>query len=313
MKTQVQQLTLKSLARLYGATMGDLPEICKKMVAEGKFKYRMTSPKEHENIILDILKRIDSPNHTLAGPQGKLRWKNGWKENLRDFISTNYNLATLIPKYYHSFQAIRLDGKYVIPLKSNFEVNYITAFFSWIFSKYLKNVDSIYEFGCGTGFNLILLAQMFPEKKMYGLDWVLSSKKILNLLAKKVGLPIKGQIFNMLKPDYSFQITKNSAIVNIASLEQLGKNFKPFVNFVIKNFPAIVLDINHINELYNPNILFDYLALKFEHRRGYLDGYLTYLRQLESRGKIKIIKIHHSHLGTLTHDGFSYIIWKPLH
>ena len=54
-------------------------------------------------------------------------------------------------------------------------------------------------------------------------------------------------------------------------------------------------------------------ALKFEHRRGYLDGYLTYLRHLESLGKIKILKVHHSHLGTLSHDGSSsYIVWKPL-
>jgi len=308
----VKNLTLKNLARLYGTTVDDLPEICRQMVKEGKFKYRATNPKEHDDIILGILKKIDHPLTTPVGPKRKWKWKKGWGENLHYFISSNYDLKTLLPKYVKPFRPIRLDGRYVIPLDRSFELNYKTSFYSWIFSKYLKGFDSIYEFGCGTGLNLILLAKIFPEKEMYGLDWVPSSKKILDLLARKAGLPIKGGIFNMFKPDHSFHITKNSAIITVASLEQLGKNFKPFVNFVIKNSPAIVVDVNHIKELYNPNILFDYLALKFEQRRGYLDGYLTYLRQLESQGKIKILKVHYSPLGILDNDGFSYIVWKPL-
>lgn len=312
MKTKIKKITLKNLARLYGTAIGDLPEICRNMVTQGKFKYRTTSQEEYDAIVLSVLKRIDSSDHTLAGTQGKLKWKNGWEENLRDFVSSNYNLKSLMPKYIKPFRPIRLDGRYVIPLDGDFALNYQTAFFSWIFSKYLRDVDSVYEFGCGTGFNLILLAQMFPGKKMCGLDWIPASKKILDLLAKKVGFPVKGRTFNMLKPDHSFQITKNSAIVNISSLEQLGKSFKPFVNFVIKNSPTVVIDVNQINELYDPDTLSDYLALKFEHRRNYLDGYLTYLRQLESRGKIKILKVHRSHLGDLHHDGFSHIVWKPL-
>lgn len=308
----VKNLTLKNLARLYGTTVDDLPEICRQMVKEGKFKYRATNPKEHDDIILGILKKIDHPLTISVGPKRKWKWKKGWGENLHDFISSNYDIKTLLPKYVKSFRPIRLDGRYVIPLDKSFELNYKTSFYSWIFSKYLKGFDSIYEFGCGTGLNLILLAKLFPEKKMYGLDWVPSSKKILDLLARKAGLPIKGYIFNMFKPDRSLRIKKNSAIITVASLEQLGKNFKPFVNFVIKNSPAIVVDVNHIKEFYDPNILFDYLALKFEKQRGYLDGYLTYLRQLESLGKIKILKVYYSPLGILDNDGFSYIVWKPL-
>lgn len=312
MKTKTRQLTLEDLARLYGATVGDLPEICRKMVSEGKFKYRTTSREEHDGIILDILKRIESSDYTPVGPQGKWKWKKGWEENLRDFIFNNYDPKTLAPKYIKSFRPIRLDGQHVIPLDNDFELNYPTAFLSWIFSKYLREADSIYEFGCGTGFNLILLAQIFPEKKLYGLDWIPASKKIIDLVAKKLGYPMKSRAFNMLKPDYSFRITKNSAIITVHSIEQLGKNFKPFVNFVIKSSPTIIIDVNQLTELYDPNILLDYLALKYEHKRGYLNGYLTYLRQLESQGKIKIIKTHRSHLGTLYHDGFSYVIWQPL-
>ncbi len=309
---KVKQLTLNNLARLFGTTTDDLPKICKKMIISGKFKYRTINPKEHDDTILSVLKEIDSCVSILTSPQRKLKWEKDWKEKLNNFISNNYDPKTLIPKWVKSFRLFRINGKYAMPLDGGFELNYPTAFLSWIFSKYLKGVDSVYEFGCGTSFNLILLAQIFPEKKMHGLDWAPASKKILDLLAKKVGFSIKGHVFNMFKPNRSFRITKNSAILNISSLEQLGKNFKPFVSFVIKSSPAIVVDVNHINEFYNPNTLFDYLALKFEHQRGYLDGYLTYLRLLESRGKIQIIKVHHSCLGTIYHDGFSYIIWRPL-
>lgn len=312
MKTKVRQLNLKKLARLFGTIVSDLPDICRKMVSEGKFKYRRISRKEHDDIILNILKKIESSDLTSAGPQAKWKWEKGWGENLRDFISSNYDLNALTPKYIKPFCPIRLYGKHVIPLGADFELNYLTAFFSWIFSKYLNAVDSIYEFGCGTGFNLILLAQIFPGKKLYGLDWIPASKKIVDLVAKKNNYPIKSRLFDMFKPDHSFQVTENSAIINIASLEQLGKNFKPFINFVIKSSPAIVIDVNQLSELYDPNILLDYLALKFESRRGYLNGYLTYLRQLENQNKIKIIKVQRSHWGTINHDGFSYVIWKPL-
>lgn len=310
--TKIKSLHVEDLARLFGTETNDLPDICRRMVREGKFRYRTTSIEERDGIILDILKKIDSPPPIPVGPKRKGRWKKGWEENLNDFISSGYDTKKLLPKYVRPFRPIRLDGKYVIPIEGDFELNYKTAFCSWIFSKYLKGVNSVYEFGCGTGLNLILLSKIFPDKRMYGLDWVPSSKKILDLLSEKLRLPIKGGIFNMFEPDQSLQIEKNSAIINISSLEQLGKNFKPFVDFVVSNTPAIVIDINHIKEFYNSEFLFDYLALKYEQQRGYLDGYLTYLKFLEKAGKIKILKAHYSSLGILDNDGFSYIVWKPL-
>ena len=33
-----------------------------------------------------------------------------------------------------------------------------------VFLKFFKNINSIYEFGCGTGHNLIRLAKIFPKK-----------------------------------------------------------------------------------------------------------------------------------------------------
>jgi hypothetical protein len=33
----------------------------------------------------------------------------------------------------------------------------------WVFEKYITNVDSVYEFGCGTGHNLLRVRDLFPK------------------------------------------------------------------------------------------------------------------------------------------------------
>jgi len=43
-------------------------------------------------------------------------------------------------------------------------------------------------------------------------------------------------------------------------------------------------------ELYNHDILFDYLGMKFHKKRGYLGNFLTSLKKMESENKIKIIR-----------------------
>ena len=190
-------------------------------------------------------------------------------------------------------------------------MNFYKIFRSWIFSEYLFGFDTIYEFGCGTGFNLVELAKLYPEKKLHGLEWVSPSVEILRLLREKCGYNITGHLFDMFSPDKNLEVTPTSAFLAIGALEQIGKNFEPFLEFVLEKRPAIFVHVDSITELYGENNLSDYLALKHDIKRNYLQGYLTRLRELEKEGRVEIMKVQKVSCGGLYHDGYSYIIWKP--
>ena len=80
----------------------------------------------------------------------------------------------------HPDNIMRVSGNYIKPKSHDFELNWYKAFRYWLFKTYLKDVDFIYEFGCGTGYNLPILSRLFPGKKLIGLDWVPESKSIID-------------------------------------------------------------------------------------------------------------------------------------
>lgn len=93
-------------------------------------------------------------------------------------------------------------------------------------------------------------------------------------------------------------------------MEQIGVNFKKYVNFLIKNKPKLVINIEPINELMDKTLILDYLSVKYSQKRNYLEGYYSYLKTLEKKKSIKIIEVKKSHFGSLYINGYSIIVWK---
>lgn len=306
-----ESLELKDFARLFGITVDDFDDECRELIAKTDFRYTKVSPEKCDEIILQIIKKIDSGQLKRAGKEGKDRWEKGWSENLQDFIASEYDLAELVPKYVRPNQVLRLYCDYVMPSDAQFELNFFAVLRLWLFKEYLKEFDSIYEFCCGTGYNLPILARLFPEKELYGLDWPNASIEIVNLIGRKLGMKITGYLFDMFSPDYKLEIAENSAIMTIGGLEQLGKDHQAFVQFLIEKVPKLCIHVEPICELYDENNLVDYLAIKFHKARNYLTNFLINLQRLESENRIEIIKTQRVHFGSLYHDGWSLVIWRP--
>jgi len=312
MQKETYKLTLKDFACLFGTDVKDIPKACKDLISKTDFSYRKLKQNERDIVMLDVLKNIDSGQFSIAGKEKRNRWKKGWQEIFKNFIKSNYDIAKLAPQYdVKPARFIRLNQDYVAPKDSMFEIKWLSIFRRWIFRKYLGGVDNIYEFGCGTGQNLAILANLFPRKKLYGLEWVQAPLNIIKLLAKKHNYNIKGHLFDIFSPNQNFNFLPNSAVLTRASLEQIGKDYDKFLNFLLKKSPALCIHIEPIAELYNENNIVDYLAVKFQRKRNYLDGYLNRLKELEKEGKIEIVKIHRVPLGSLHLDPYSYIIWRP--
>jgi len=306
-----KNLTLNNFAQKFGVKTEDMPDDCRKLISKTNFSYRELKEDERDQVILDIFKKIESGELSVAGKKKQGRWRKGWQEILKDFIDSNYNIAKLSPQYMKPAHFIRLNQDYVMPKDSMFEFKWLNVFRIWFFKKYLKDVDNIYEFGCGTGCNLVALANLFPKKKLYGLDWVKAPLNIIKLLAKRYNYNIEGHLFNIFSPDESLNFPQNSAVLTFDALEQIGPNYERFLNFLLKKAPTLCLNVEPITELYDEYNLVDYLAIKFQKKRNYLEGYLNRLNELEDEGKIEIIKIKKVSFGGLYHDPYSYIVWKP--
>lgn len=309
---KIHRLNMKYFACLFDTIEKNIPSDCQKIIRKSNFCFKKLSKEEHNKIILSVLKEINSSSLTIAGKQRKNNWENAWAE-IRDNFIKNYDVSELTPGYLKPrLQAMRLNGEYIIPVDDHFELNYYRILRRWLFRKYFKNVDNIYEFGCGPGFNLMELAKIYPQKKLFGLDWVQPPIDIVGLASEKFGYNITGHLFDMFSPDNNLEIKENSAVLLIHSLEQLGENYKPFIEFILRKSPKIVVSINTLFELYDDNDLLDYLAIKFEEKRNYIQEYVTILQKLEKESKVEIIKIQKSPFGSLFHYGYSVIIWRPI-
>lgn len=310
--TMNHTVTIDDFARSVGTDFNDIPVICRNLVNSKNFKYRIIEGQERDKLIVDILKKIDSDQQIVGAKEREQVWENGWKENLNDFVSRGHDLSTLTPKFIRAGQPIRLCGKYIQSENPNFELDYYSIFRQWLFNKYMRRFNTIYEFGCGTGFNLVELAKLFPEKKYRGLDFVNSSKEIVDSVAKVYKWNLNGHVFNMIFPDKYFEIESGSLIFSIGAIEQLAGKFEAFLQFLLAKRPELCVHVEPIIELYDENVLFDYLAIMFHKKRGYTQGLLPRLEELETQGKIKIEKVKRLYFGSLFMEGYSYIVWRPL-
>ena len=94
-------------------------------------------------------------------------------------------------------------------------------------------------------------------------------------------------------------------------MEQLGSDYKKFLRFLIEKKPSIVINVETIYELYNPNLLFDYVSLRYLSARNWLKGYYSDLLELEKEELIKIHDVRRT-FGSFFHDGYTFIVWEPI-
>lgn len=297
-------------ASMLGTTGAEFTGYCGELYSGMDLKYSLIEGRERDRVIVEVLKRLDSGALTHSGQERLPHWEKGWGEAL-DKFTVELNDRALIPAYVRPHGILRINGNYARSADSNFELNFYTLLRTALFKKYLSGVDSIYEFGCGTGYNLVMLARMYPEKSLYGLDWATTSVQLVDSIAAQYKYRLAGVHFDMYNPDNSLSMPPGSALLTLNSMEQLGVKWEAFLNFILLKGPSICVHAEPFEELYNEGSLFDYLALKYHRSRGYLSGFLTKLRELEAGGRIEILTVKRVPFGSHFHEGYSIVVWRP--
>ncbi len=144
------------------------------------------------------------------------------------------------------------------------------------------------------------------------MDWTKASQNIIKEINKlDENNKITGYNFNFFEPDYQINIPESSTVFTCNALEQVGENYKEFINFILDKKPDLCINFEPMPEFLDRNNLIDYLCIKYMEKRKYLKGYLAYLQQLEKENKIEIIYTKRLLGGSYFIEGYPVVIWKP--
>jgi hypothetical protein len=137
-----------------------------------------------------------------------------------------------------------------------------------------------------------------------------SSRKLIETITLR-NPTVSFRLFNFfdLVP---FDLGAESGVCTVTALEQVGEEFKPFLDFLINARPRIVVHIEPIEDMYDTKDLFGYIGHAYHRKRHYLSGFMQELSRLETAGRIRILQRHHTGFGIQRHDPFSLIAWQPV-
>lgn len=273
--------------------------------------YSEPSVEQFQEYVLDVLKKIESPSIRRNREENRKAFDSGWRENLDDARKNGLSADALKPRYFRSSKYFRYDKRLIVPSDPDVEYKLFTVARHLIFSKYLGAAETICEVGCGSCQNLLMLSDLFPGKKLLGLDWTDASSEIGALLARERKTDLRVEVFDMTDPFGSgVTIPPGSTIVTIHALEQIGTDHGDLISFFLESKPALVVHYDPIVEFYDEGNLLDYLAILYGRKRNYLEGFLPALRRIEEAGKMKILEARRPYLGGIVHEA-SLVAWKP--
>ena len=162
----------------------------------------------------------------------------------------------------------------------------------WILEKIKsKNPKSILDVGCGDGFYLYLLCELFPKPKIVGIDKDKNALKSAAINLKDKNLKIKhGDIYNLNFSDNSFDIILASEI-----LEHLKDDFKGLKEIyrVLRPGGLVLISVPHGNYplLWDPINWFFERIFKTHIKKGFFAGIWNQHERLYSQDQLtKVVK-----------------------
>lgn len=304
----IKQISIAEIERAWGfkATPWFLGKF-----QESNLSYQDLTEIEYNNCLRNVESSLKA-SIEQAGKERISKWEFGWGENASEF-SLNKTVDNLIPKYFGKIPIIRWKQKWIKPVSASMEYNFFGLLLDWVFEKYIIELDSVYEFGCGTGHNLLRIRDHFPDVKLYGLDWAAASQNVIDLIVKETrDKNLFSKKFDFFNPDMNYRLNKNSMVLTVASLEQTGSNFKSFIDYLVSEKPNLVVHIEPIHEVLDENNILDELSIKYFNKRNYLDGLVNYVKKLEKKGAVKIHNLQRTYVGSFYIEGYSLLVWSPV-
>ena len=239
-------------------------------------------------------------------------WQDDWFSVLQNLQTNNDNVKSIIrPKWFRESAFVNIHNCLSLTETPYVDWEYQLITRQMLFYTHLKDIENICEFGSGSGANFYLINEILQDKNFILSDISVTSLKIIEELKRKLNRNNLTHSNIDIEQDIDLQLPDNSAVITTSVLEQIGDNYKNFINFILKEKPQIVINVEPIVELLDSKNGFDNVMNLYCEKRKYLAGYLTELEKLEKQKKIKIIMKKRTMVsGTFIEN--SVLIWKVL-
>jgi len=239
-------------------------------------------------------------------------WQDDWFNVLQNLRTNNENVKSIIrPKWFRESAFVNIQNCLSLTETPYVDWEYQLITRQMLFYTHLKDIENICEFGSGSGTNFYLINEILQNKNFILSDISVTSLKIIEELKRKLNRNNLTYSNIDIEQDIDLQLPDNTAVITTSVLEQIGDNYKNFINFILKEKPQIVINVEPIVELLDSKNGFDNVMNLYCEKRKYLAGYLTELEKLEKQKKIKIIMKKRTMVsGTFIEN--SVLIWKVL-
>jgi hypothetical protein len=227
------------------------------------------TPVDLHDIAPTILMRIDSAKNLSYEPEF---WDKVWEEES-------------FPNYFNR-SIIRKDKKFY--RSATAEQNHLKTLLTKLIDQHGIG-RQIHEFGAGVG------ANSWVRDSYVGYEWSDTALKKMQLKG------IECKKFNMFKPE-PIKINYASIALTVHSMEQLGHNIYPFLDFLRKSKFDVAIHIEPIYEFYDSYDIVDRLAMMWHNKRGYLRGLLDAINPHQA---------YRTEIGGMMHEAYSVVVWYP--
>ena len=306
-------LTSEDVAQNLSIPLSALPATVDLKQYIDELQWRRPNQSERDGDFLTARKELERDDLVTVGENDASRWERGWGEVLASVRQHGFSPELLRPQYF-KYDVVRYLGDYAHVSDRAFEYRLYQAYKALIFARHLPpDCETVVEFGCGTGSNLLQLSEQFSNARFVGCDWAQPSQTLIAVMAEATGRPLVGARFNMLTLEgrETIPLGPSSAVLTLHAMEQLGSNWKPLLDYWLAARPRICIHIEPIVELYAEDNLFDHVAIRYHKKRNYLTGYLPELHRLAASKVIELIEVRRLGLGSMFHEGYSLIVWRP--
>ena len=299
-----EEILLALGERDLGPQASALLEVC-------DFRYLPITGERLAQLTNRIKDKIAKDSQRIASPGRSEAWEDGWQAQLEEARSRGFMNDSLIPKFIHHGQEMRIGGEYAETVNPRFEADWIKFLRCWFLEKYFSDCSTLIELGCGTGHNLVAAAQMWPHKNFVALDFARSAVHLVRQLADARSLPIEAMQFDMLNPNPSLGVLPNTGVFTFGSMEQLGGQVGQMIDWLVQARPKVVVHIEPSEDLYGLSD-FDQLAYRFQTKRGYTATLISFLRRISETREIELLKVQRTGVGSLYLEGYNVIVWRPV-
>lgn len=275
---------------------------------------REIGPDARAGLVARIEAAADSGNLRRVGANDSTVWDAGWGEIADSLGAGSIGIQDLCPQYFQNERHFRLHGQFVEGRSPEVEFWLGVAIRRLIFARYLKPASQVIEIGCGTGLNMLLLAQARPDLSLIGCDWAKPSQAILAKIGGQYGDRVQGQWINMLDASGwdGAGAEPGAAVLTVHAMEQLADQWRPCLDFFCSLNPGLVLHVEPLVELYDLDDADDARMARYHRQRNYLHGYLPEIQAMAAAGRAEIVDLRRIPFSGLYHEAYSVLAWRPL-